>query len=142
MRSAADLENYRKRAAKEREEAKKFGIEKLLRDFLPVLDDLDRTVNVVRDANLEGPAAQLLSGVELVQKKFLATLEKNGVVSFSSEGQAFDPERHEAVQQSPSPDVPTGSVMSELQRGFLIHDRLLRPAMVVVSLGPPSSEEG
>lgn len=138
MRAAADLENYRRRASRERDDVKKFGIEKLLKDFLPVLDDMDRAVQAVEGGLQAEPAdstKQLLGGVQLVQKKFIATLEKHGVTTFEAVGTPFDPERHEAVQQAHAP-VPAGAVASELQRGFLIHDRLLRPALVVVSLGP------
>jgi molecular chaperone GrpE len=141
MRSAADLENYRRRASKEREDVQKFGIEKLLKDFLPIVDDLDRALGMVSDAEASGPAEQLIGGVRLVRKKFLSTLEKHGVTSFDAKGETFNPERHEAVQQVPS-DVPAGAVAEELQRGFLIHDRLLRPAMVVVSMGPPDGQAG
>lgn len=138
MRSAADLENHRRRAAKEREDIQKFGIEKLLKDFLPVIDDLDRAVQVIdvqSEANVSDAAKQLLGGVQMVQKKFVSQLEKHGVTSFEARGESFNPERHEAVQQSHS-EFPSGAVAAELQRGFLIHDRLLRPALVVVSLGP------
>ena len=142
MRTAADLENYRRRAAKDRDEVQRFGIEKLLKDFLPVLDDLDRTLSAVEvEGAPPAPDAsnQLLDGVRLVHKKFLAALEKHGVSTFESVGQAFNPERHEAIQQAHA-KVPQGAVASELQRGFLIHDRLLRAALVVVSLGPASGE--
>ncbi|HJL41455.1 MAG TPA: nucleotide exchange factor GrpE [Myxococcales bacterium LLY-WYZ-16_1] len=133
MRSAADFENYKRRAAKEREEVQKYANEKLLRDLLPVIDDLDRAVQVVSE---QAGSEQVREGVEMVRKKFLAQLEKHGVVSFESTGATFDPNVHEAVQQAHSPDVPAGQVLSELQRGFTIQGRLLRPAMVIVSLGP------
>ncbi len=134
MRSAADLENYRKRAAREREDAVKFGTEKLLRDFLPIVDDLDRALQMV-SGDSEGPAKQLVEGMVMVQKKVLSQLKKNGAEAFSSQGETFDPAKHEAVQQAYSPEFEAGLVMQELQRGFMLHDRLLRPAMVVVSLG-------
>ncbi len=133
LRSAADLENYRKRAAKEREETLRFGNEKLLRDFLPLLDDLERAVEM--SAQAAGENATLLDGVRLVHKKFIGQLEKHGVATFEAVGEAFDPTRHEAVQQQHG-DPPAGTVMTQLQRGFMLNDRLLRPAMVVVSLGP------
>lgn len=138
MRAAADLENYRRRAAKEREDVQRFGIEKLLRDFLPVVDDLERALSIAEGAD-NATAEQLLGGVRLVQKKFLSTLEKHGVTTFESKGEPFNPERHEAVQQAHSP-VAAGAVADQLQRGFLLHDRLLRPALVVVSLGPEGGE--
>ncbi|MBX2812541.1 MAG: nucleotide exchange factor GrpE [Myxococcales bacterium] len=142
MRAAADLENLRRRAAKEREDVQKFGTERLLKNFLPVMDDLDRAVQVLdghTEAETSATTKQLLGGVQMVQKKFLATLEKHGVTSFDAKGTPFNPERHEAVQQIHS-EHEVGAVASELQRGFLIHDRLLRPALVVVSLGPEGSE--
>ena len=142
MRAAADLENYRRRSARERDDVQKYGAEKLLKDFLPIMDDLDRALGVVSNADANAATEQLLGGVRLVQKKFLTTLEKHGVTSFEAQGQAFDPQRHEAVQQAPSEEIPAGGVAEELQRGFLLHDRLLRPALVVVSLGPAGGADG
>lgn len=139
MRAAADLENYRRRAAKEREDVKKFGIEKLLQDFLPVFDDLERALGAIGGTEEHGQAKQLVDGIRLVHKKFLSTLGKNGVVAFESAGETFDPERHEAVQQVHA-DVPAGKIATEIQKGFMIHERLLRPALVVVSLGPAEGE--
>ncbi len=138
LRSAADLENYRKRAQREREETLRFGNEKLLRDFLPMLDDLERAVDMSVQA--AGENASVLDGVRLVQKKFIGQLEKHGVATFEAVGESFDPTKHEAVQQSHG-DAPAGTVMTQLQRGFMLNDRLLRPAMVVVSLGPQESAE-
>ena len=138
LRAAADLENYRKRAQKEREETLRFGNEKLLRDFLPMLDDLERAIDATAQA--AGESATLLDGVRLVHKKFISQLERHGVATFDSVGEAFDPTRHEAVQQNYS-DQPAGTVVTQLQRGFMLNDRLLRPAMVVVSLGPESKTE-
>jgi len=140
LRAAADLENYRKRAGKEREELQKYGNEKLLRDFLPVYDDLQRALNAV-DTTDNDAASQLQQGVDLVRKKFLQQLERHGVASFDSTGEAFDPARHDAIQQAHSNEVEAGRILEELQRGFMLNDRLLRPAMVVVSLGPAESSE-
>lgn len=141
LRAAADLENYRKRSARERDDAVKFGNEKLLRELLPVLDDIDRTVEVAQQQAGAGgnqAVSTLIEGLKLVQKKFLTQLEKNGVESFSAVGQAFDPALHEAVQQVHSQDVPAGAVAQEIRRGFNLSGRLLRPALVAVSLGPKS----
>lgn len=137
MRAAADLENYKKRSQKERDEVAKFANEKLLKDFLPVVDDVDRALQSLQSKANDPVAQVLIDGVKLVQKKFLSQLEKHQVMAFEAEGEVFDPARHEAVQQINS-EVPAGKVVTQLQRGFLIHDRLLRPAMVVVSLGPGS----
>lgn len=143
LRSAADLENYKRRASKERDEIAKFGNEKLLKDFLPIIDDIDRAVSMIDEGKEQENENQLLDGVKLVRKKFLTQLEKHSVTSFDSEGEVFDPARHEAVQQVHS-DKPQGAVVTEFQRGFMISGRLLRPAMVTVSLGPdpkPSEEK-
>lgn len=134
-RAAADLDNYRKRAQKEREDVVKFGNERLLKDFLPIVDDLDRVVASASTTAIVDPQAQaLIDGVRLVVKKFLGQLEKHGVTAFEAEGKTFDPNLHEAVQQVAS-DKPVGSVVNQLQRGFMISERLLRPALVTVSLG-------
>lgn len=139
LRSAADLENFRKRAAKEREEIQKFGNERILRDFLPVYDDLERALAAV--AGAEGEAVeQLRGGVDMVRKKFLQQLERHGVEAFDSVGETFDPARHDAIQQGHSNEVEAGRILEELQRGFTLQGRLLRPSMVVVSLGPEPAE--
>ena len=138
LRAAADLENYRKRAQREREETLRYGNEKLLRDFLPLLDDLERAIDM--SAQASGETATLVDGVRLVHKKFISQLEKHGVATFEAVGESFDPTKHEAVQQNHG-DAPAGTVMTQLQRGFTLNDRLLRPAMVVVSLGPQESPQ-
>lgn len=139
IRTAADLENYKKRAAKEQENVAKFGAESVLKDLLPVLDDLDRTLQAAEAGAKSSESAQLgsfVDGLRLVQKKFLAQLEKAGASTFPVVGIGFDPNLHEAVQQVASPTVPAGAVVAELRRGFMLNGRLLRPALVVVSVGP------
>ena len=138
LRAAADLENYRKRAQRERDDAVKFGNERLLKDLLPVLDDLERAIAAVESSKTTDAGRQLLDGVQLVHRKFLGQLEKNGVTTFDSKGTPFDPSHHEAVQQAHA-DAAPGTVVEELQRGFKLNERLLRPALVVVSLGPSGS---
>lgn len=136
LRAAADLENYKKRAVREREELEKFANERLLKDLLPILDDLDRAlagVAATTDAKL------VVDGLRLLQKKFLTQLEKHHVTTFESSGKGFDPSLHEAVQQVHA-DTPAGTVAAELQRGFMISGRLLRPALVTVSLGPAAGQ--
>jgi molecular chaperone GrpE len=140
LRAAADLENYRKRAQKERDEVVKFGNERLLKDFLPVVDDLERVVSSAQKASIDPQSQAVIDGVRLVAKKFLDQLEKHGVTSFDSQGIAFDPNLHEAVQQVASAQ-PMGTVVDQLQRGFMIGGRLLRPALVTVSLGGGSKDE-
>ncbi len=151
LRAAAELENYRKRAQKERDEVQKFGNEKLLKDLFPVVDGLDRALAAVsdvqkaRDRQVEGErrkADELLAeGVALVRANLEAALAKHGVTVFSALGQPFDPARHEALLQVSTADAPPGTVVLEHARGFLLHDRLARPAMVGVAKPPAPGQE-
>lgn len=132
LRATADLENYKKRAAKEREEVQRFGIEKVLKDLLPVVDGLDRALSAAT------PDDPLSAGVKLVRASLEQALARNGVVGFSAMGQKFDPAYHEALLQVPTAEKPAGTVVLEHARGFKLNDRLLRPAMVGVAVEPPS----
>jgi molecular chaperone GrpE len=131
VRAVADLENYRKRAQKERDEVQKFGVEKLVKDLLPVLDNLDRALAAAP------PDDPLAAGVKLVRASFEQALSRHGVKGFSAMGQPFDPARHEALMQVPSADAAPGTVVLEHARGFMLHERLVRPAMVGVAVAPP-----
>jgi molecular chaperone GrpE len=133
LRSAADLDNYRKRAQKEKEQMQKFGAEKILSDFLPVLDNLDRALD---HSNTAADFTSLMQGVSMTRKLFEDTLAKHGVRPVPSIGQPFDPHVHEAIQQVERADVPPNQVMSELVPGYTLNDRLLRPALVIVSKAP------
>lgn len=133
LRAAADLENYRKRAQKEKEEVQRFGSEKLLKDLLPVLDNLDRAL----DAAAKSPDIDSFQkGVAMTRKSFEDALGRHGVKAFSAKGQPFDPRMHEAIQQVETAEVPAGHVAHEVVRGFFLNDRLVRPAMVVVARAP------
>lgn len=134
VRKAADLENARKRHAREREEQRKFAAESLLREMVPVLDDLQRAMDHAREGS-EGASGALFDGVEMVERKFRQTLERLGCIGFDSVGERFDPNRHEALQQVEDTSVPNNTVLREFQKGYVLHDRLLRPALVVVSTG-------
>jgi molecular chaperone GrpE len=128
LRTAAEFDNFKKRAAKEREDAQKFGIERLLRDFLPVADNLERALDHAEEHDLR----QVIEGVKLVQKLLENMLAKHGVTAFSALGQPFDPTLHEALMQQES-DAPPGTVVSEMSRGYKLNERLVRPAAVVVA---------
>jgi len=134
MRAAADLDNYKKRAARERDEIQKFGSEKLLKDLLPVVDGLDRALAAAP------PDDPLADGVRLVRASFEQALARHGVTSFSAMGEKFDPAFHEALMQVPTGDKPAGTVVLEHARGFKLNDRLVRPAMVGVAVEPKTSE--
>jgi molecular chaperone GrpE len=128
LRTAAEFDNFKKRAQKEKEDVQKFGSERLLKDFLPVLDNLERALD---HAEQHDPMA-VVEGVKLVQKLFETTLAKHGVVGFSAVGKPFDPSVHEALMQQES-DADPGTVVSEMAKGYKLHDRLVRPAAVVVA---------
>lgn len=133
LRAVADLDNFKKRAQKEKEEIQKFGSEKLLRDFLPVIDNLDRALE---HATASSDFESLRTGVAMTRKQFEAALAKHGVKSFSAVGQPFDPQVHEAMQQVETTEVPPNHVVSELVRGYTLNDRLIRPALVSVAKAP------
>ncbi|HUJ28261.1 MAG TPA: nucleotide exchange factor GrpE [Myxococcales bacterium] len=139
LRTAAEFENFKKRAQKERDDAAKFGNERLLKDFLPVMDNLERALDHAEQHDLK----QVIEGVKLVQKLFETTLGKHGVTGFSAVGKPFDPAVHEALMQQES-DEPANTVLSEMAKGYKLHDRLVRPAAVVVAKPrtPPATEGG
>jgi molecular chaperone GrpE len=135
LRLAADFDNFRKRVSKERAEDRKFASEHLVRQLLDAFDNLERALAHAGKADKEA----LVQGVSLVESIILQTLEKFGIKRFSAVGQAFDPAFHEAVQEVPS-ELPAGAVLFEVHKGYTYHDRLLRPARVVLSHGPEKAE--
>jgi molecular chaperone GrpE len=128
LRTAAEFDNFKKRAVKEKDDVRKFGVESLLKDFLPVSDNLDRALD---HAEQHDPK-QVIEGVRLVQKMLEGALSKHGVIGFSAMGQMFDPAQHEALMQAES-DQPPGTVIQEMARGYKLAERLVRPAAVVVA---------
>jgi molecular chaperone GrpE len=132
IRERADLDNLRKRAARERQDAARFGTESLLRDLLPVIDDLDRAIAAAKDGS---DGKSLVEGVELVRKAFIDALQRHGVERLTAEGERFDPAHHEAVAFVESDAHEPHQVVEEHRAGYRLHDRLLRPAMVTVSKG-------
>jgi molecular chaperone GrpE len=138
MRAAADLENFKKRAQKEKEEVQKFGSEKLLKDLLPVLDNLDRAMEAAAKST---DFASFQKGVAMTRKSFEDTLGRHGVKSFSAKGQVFDPRLHEAMQQVETAEVPPGNVAFEVLRGYYLNERLVRPALVAVARAPAPPPE-
>jgi molecular chaperone GrpE len=128
LRTAAEMENFKRRALKEKDDVRKFGVEALLKDFLPVADNLERALDHAETHELKS----VIDGVRLVQKLLESTLQKHGVVAFSAMGKPFDPNQHEALMQLDS-DEPPGTVVQEMARGYRLNDRLARPAAVVVA---------
>ncbi len=133
VRTVAEYDNARKRAARDREEYIRTANEALLRELLPVLDNFDRALQAARG---DAGAAAVTAGVELIQRELLRVLEKVGVTPFASLGAAFDPERHEAIARVPASGEPEMTVVGETARGYLLHGRVLRPAMVTVAMTP------
>jgi molecular chaperone GrpE len=133
LRTAADFDNFRKRARRSEDDASRRAREQLLKELLPVFDNLERAVQHAEGA----PDVQsVASGLKMVLKQFVDTLEKSGIKRIVAVGQPFDPTRHEAIQQLNSADHPAGMVMAEVQPGYVMGEALVRPTMVVVSKGP------
>jgi molecular chaperone GrpE len=132
LRLQADFENHRRRTLKEREESARYGHENLVKDLLATVDNLDRAIDHARQSG-GGDFQSMLQGVELVQRELLGALAKHGVEPIEAEGQPFDPNLHEAMGQEESDAVPPGTVVRELQKGYVLRDRLLRPTRVMVS---------
>jgi len=141
LRLQADFENFRRRALKERTEAHQYGHQNLVKELLLTVDNLDRAIDHAQkseDGDLDG----LLQGVELVRRDLLAALARNGVTPIEAVGKAFDPAHHEAVAQAPDASVAPNTVTEELQKGYLLRDRLLRASRVIVSRAPDEEEMG
>jgi molecular chaperone GrpE len=133
LRAVADLENFRKRALKEKEEIQRYGAERLLKDLLPVIDNLDRGLDHAKAAT---DFDSFRTGVAQTRKLFEDTMGRHGVKSFSAAGKAFDPRLHEAMQQVETTELPPNQVVNEILRGYMLNERLVRPALVMVSKAP------
>jgi molecular chaperone GrpE len=130
LRTAAELDNFRKRKEREVNDLRKYANQNLLKELLGVVDNLERAIL----ATQEGSSSEgLVEGVNMTLKELLKIFEKSGVKPITAVDQPFDPNLHEAVMQEECADVPENTVVRELQKGYQLHDRLLRPAMVVVS---------
>lgn len=134
LRLAADFENFRKRSRREQEELRKYGVEHVVRALLPILDNLERAL---QHAGAEDP---ILEGVQMVAKQFVDVMATYGVRGFDSLGEQFDPEKHEAMGHLPAGDAETGTVLEQLEKGYTLHDRLLRPAKVMIAAAAQGEE--
>ena len=136
MRGLADAENSRKRSERDRREAENYGGSKLARDLLPIYDYLKRGLEVTTDEHRE-IAAALIEGVELTMREIVNVFKKNGIEPIMPEmGDSFDPQNHEAMFEAPVPGTKAGDIIQVMAEGFMLHDRLLRPAQVGVSSTP------
>jgi molecular chaperone GrpE len=137
LRLQADFDNFRKRTARERNDMYLRANEDLVRELLPVLDHLDLALA----ADETGGESAFVKGVQLVADQFLAVLAKFGVRPFNAEGEPFDPQKHEAVSEEPSATISANVVISQISRGFMLGERLLRAPRVIVSSGPETRQE-
>jgi len=131
LRARADLENARRRFEREQKESQLYAGERVLKSLIPIVDDLDRTLENIPEGLDEENS--LVSGVNMVHRKFLQALESQGATSFTPLGEVFDPTTHEALMETPSEDVEPGHIMQVFQRGWLLNERLLRPAKVIIA---------
>ena len=132
LRSAADHDNYKKRVAREKDEILRYGNERLVKEILPAVDSLDRAIVAAEG----GPLA---SGIQMTRRLLEDALGRFGVKGFSAKGEVFDPRVHEALMSVATAAHAPGTVVEEMQRGFFLHDRLIRPAAVVVAAAPPAA---
>ena len=130
LRVSADLENYKKRVSKEKADLIRYGNEELIKELLPVIDNLERALE---HASSEEAQEGIEVGVKMTLQQFLGILQRFGVTPIAAEGEPFDPTTHEAVMEQVAGDYEPGHVVSELQKGYLLNDRLVRPAKVVVA---------
>lgn len=136
MRALADAENSRKRSERDRREAEQYGGSKLARDLLPVFDNMKRAIQAVPEEALESSKA-MIEGVELTMRELISVFKKHGIEPISPEiGDRFDPQLHEAMFEAPVPGTTVGEIIQVEADGFMLHDRLLRPARVGVSSMP------
>ena len=139
LRAHAEMDNTRKRAEREREETAKYAISKFARDIVAVADNFERAVQAVpAGATEQDPVLNsLVEGVRMTEREFLNVLEKNGVRRIVPKGEPFNPHLHQAMMEAQNPDVAPGTIVEVYQAGYVIDDRVLRPAMVVVAKGGP-----
>ncbi|WP_280525252.1 nucleotide exchange factor GrpE [Methylobacterium dankookense] len=142
LRTLAEMENLRRRTEREVADARTYAVTNFARDMLTVADNVRRALDSVpaeARASAEGALKGLIEGIELTERDLGKTLERHGVKAVEPEGQRFDPNRHQAMFEVPNPDVPAGTVVQVMQSGYVIGDRVLRPALVGVAKGGPKA---
>ena len=140
LRTLAEMENLRRRTEREVTDARTYGVTSFARDMLNVADNIRRALESLpadARAGLEGPVKALVDGIDLTERDLLKTLERHGVRKIDPQGEKFDPNLHQAMFEVPNPDVPNGTVVQVVQEGFVIGERVLRPALVGVAKGGP-----
>ena len=144
LRTLADMENLRRRTEREVADARTYAVTNFARDMLTVADNTRRALESAppEAAQAEGPLKALVEGVELTERDLLKTLERYGVKKLEPQGQKFDPNLHQAMFEVPDPSVPNGTVVQVVQSGYVIGERVLRPALVGVAKGGPKAANG
>jgi molecular chaperone GrpE len=137
LRTQAELENYRKRARRELEEERRYAEIELIRDLLPLVDNVGRAIAA---AEKQADAASLLSGLKMMQQQLDEVFQKHHAKVITAEGEPFDPSRHEAIMQQPSEEHPEHTVLGVARQGLTLHDRVVRPAQVIVSAKPKPAQ--
>jgi molecular chaperone GrpE len=138
LRAAADLENFRRRAVREKDELRQYAAGRVLEDLLPVMDNLALGISAAKAPNAD--LKNLVGGIGMVQEQLRTALSNHGLKEINPVGQKFDPNQHESIASQPSADVPEGSVLQVVRVGYSLNGRLLRPASVVVSAGPAKED--
>lgn len=141
LRLQAEFDNFRRRSLKEKQESLRFGHQNLVKDLLSAVDNLERALEHGAQ-NAGSEVRGVLDGIALVHREILAAFEKHGVSQLDAQGQTFDPAVHEAIGQLPSAEVAANTVLQVLQKGYVIHDRMVRPSRVLVSREPTPKEQG
>jgi len=142
LRLLAEMENLRRRTEREVSDARQYGIAGFARDVLAVADNMHRALSTIDEAQRAAadPTVQaMIEGIELTERELMKSLEKNGVRKFTPEGEKFDPNLHQAMYEVPNADVPAGHVAQVIQSGYMIGERMLRPALVGVSKPQPKT---
>ena len=138
LRTIAEFDNSRKRTEREKEESLKYALDSFVKELIPAIDSIERAIQSTRESE---DFAALAEGVEMIYKGILSTLEKRGVIPIGAVNELFDPMQHEAVMHVESEDVPENHVIEEWQKGYLLHNRVIRPSMVSVSKGKSEQVE-
>lgn len=140
LRNSAEFDNFKKRSAREMDEFRKYANESLLRELLPVVDNLEMAIKASEENGADG--AGVVEGVNLTLSEILKVMKKFGVDQVEADGEPFDPAFHQAFLQEENGELPENTVLKVFQKGYMLHERLIRPAMVVVSKKPSESEDG
>ena len=141
LRTTADFENFKKRAAREKQDALKFANESLIQKLIPVLDNFDMALAAVQNGQTGAASSSLQSGINMILQQFKSALTEAGLEEVDATGKPFDPNLHEAVSQQETAEVPEGHVVQQLRKGYKLRDRLLRPASVIIAKKPADNAQ-